>query len=231
MKDRLIVALDTVNKREALRLVERLYPLVRIFKIGSVLFTSYGPGIIKEIRKKGGRIFLDLKFHDIPKVVAGAVEVAARFGVEMMTVHTLGGEEMLRAAAGAAQKIKPSPKILGVTILTSLENRDLKRLGLKGICLEEVKRLACLAVGCGVDGIVVSAREVKSLRKILPPSSLIVTPGIRPAGKGLGDQKRTMTPAEAINSGADYLVIGRPITQAKDPRKAAEDILVHIEQA
>ncbi len=228
MKDRLIVALDTINKREALRLVERLYPLVRIFKVGSVLFTSYGPGIIKEIRKKGGRIFFDLKFHDIPKVVAGAVENAAKMGVEMTTVHTLGGEEMLKAAVQAVQKIKPRPRILAVSILTSLEDRDLKRLGLKGMCLDEVKRLACLAVGCGVDGIVASAREVKSLRKILPPSSLIVTPGIRPAGKGLGDQKRTMTPREAIDAGADYLVIGRPITQAKDPRKAAEDILADI---
>lgn len=209
-------------------MVDTLSPLIKIFKIGSVPFTSFGPEIIKEIRKKGGRIFLDLKFHDIPNVVAGAVEAAAGFGVEMMTVHTLGGEEMLKAAAKAVEKIKPRPKIFGVTVLTSLEDKDLKKIGVKGRCFEEVKRLAQMAKKCGLDGIVASAREVKMLQKILPPSFLIVTPGIRPKGKASRDQKRTMTPKEAIQAGSDYLVIGRPITQAKDPRKAVEEIIRDI---
>lgn len=227
-RGQLIVALDTANKSEALRLVETLSPLVKIFKIGSVPFISFGPDIIKEIRKRGGRVFLDLKFHDIPKIVAGAVEIAAGFGVDMMTVHTLGGEEMLKAVARVVKKTKPRPKILGVTVLTSIEDKDLKKLGVKGNCIEEVKRLARMAKRCGLDGIVSGATEVKTLRKILPPSFLIVTPGIRPKGKSIGDQKRTMTPKEAIEAGSDYLVIGRPITQAKDPRKAVEEIIKNI---
>lgn len=228
MKDKIIVALDVASKSEALKLVDTLTPLVKIFKVGSVLFTSSGPGIIKEIRKRAAGVFLDLKFHDIPKVVAGAVEIAAGFGVEMMTIHTLGGDQMLKAVAKVVQKIKHRPKILGVTILTSLEDRDLKEIGLKVRCLGEVKRLARLAKGCGLDGIVAGATEVKPLRRILPPSFLIVTPGIRPKGGETGDQKRTMTPKEAIQAGADYLVVGRPVTQAKDPRKAVEAIIRDI---
>jgi orotidine-5'-phosphate decarboxylase len=228
LKDKIIIALDTVDKQEALRLVGILSPLVRIFKVGSVLFSAYGPEIIKEIRKKGAGVFLDLKFHDIPNVVARAVENAAEFGVDMLTVHTLGGEGMLRAAVKAVQNIKPGPRILGVTVLTSLADKDLKRVGLKENCLTGVKRLALLAAECGCDGIVASAMEVKTLRKILPPSTLIVTPGIRPEGSATGDQKRAMTPKEAIMAGSDYLVIGRPVTQAKNPAKAVEGILKDI---
>lgn len=228
MKDKIIVALDVTNKSEALKLVDILSPLVKVFKIGSVPFTSFGPQIIKEIRKRGCEVFLDLKFHDIPRVVAGAVEKAVAMGVEMMTVHTLGGEEMLKAAASAAHKIKPCPKVLGVTILTSLEDRDLEKVGVKETCLDEVKKLACLAVDCGLDGIVAGAIEVGALRKILPPLFLIVTPGIRPEGGKTSDQKRIMTPKEAIMAGSDYLVIGRPITQARNPRKAVEEILDDI---
>jgi len=230
LKDKIIVALDVTSKKEALELVDILNPLIKIFKIGSVPFTSFGPGIIKEIREKGGRVFLDLKFHDIPKVVAGAVETAAGFGVEMITIHTLGGEEMLKAVAKVVKEIKPRPKILGVTVLTSLEDRDLEKIGVKERCLEEVKRLAQMAVDCGLDGIVASAREVVALRKMLPSSFLIVTPGIRPEGGVIGDQKRTMTPREAIKAGSDYLVIGRPITQAKDSRKAVEEIIKNINE-
>lgn len=228
MKNKIIVALDTVDKREALAWVESLAPLIEIFKVGSVLFTSYGPSIIEEIQKKGGKVFLDLKFHDIPKVVEGAVEAAAKMGVHMLTVHTLGGEEMLKASAGAAARIKQKPKILGVTVLTSLEDRALEKVGIKGDCSGEVKRLAQLAKECGLDGVVASARELTILRDILPPPRIIVTPGIRPEGIDSGDQKRTMTPKEAVRLGADFLVIGRPVTQAKEPLKAIEKILQDI---
>ena len=224
----IIVALDVNSEKVALKLVDRIIPLVRMFKVGSVLFTSCGPKIIKEIRKRGGCIFLDLKFHDIPAVVAKAVEEAAGLGVDMLTVHTLAGEKMLKAVAKAVSQMKSRPKILGVTILTSLVDEDLKKIGLKGGCLAGVKRLARLAIDCGLDGVVASAREVKTLRQILSPSSLIVTPGIRAPGQAIGDQKRIMTPREAIAAGADYLVIGRPITMADDPRKAVETILADI---
>ena len=228
MRPRVIVALDTPQEREALRLVTELRPAIEIFKVGSILFTSCGPEIIKKIRKKGGRIFLDLKFHDIAGVVKKAVEVASDLGVEMLTVHTLGGEEMLKSVAELARQKKYSPKILGVTILTSLENRDLKKIGLKGNSRVAVKRLARLAIDCGLDGVVASAREIRELRRILPGTSLMVTPGIRPDGKARGEQKRVMTPRGAIKAGADYLVIGRPITQARDPLRAAKLILEEI---
>lgn len=226
--DKIIVALDTGSEREALAWVDKIIPHIKIFKVGSVLFTSCGPRIIKEIRKRGGRIFLDLKFHDIPGVVARAVEEAAGLDVELLTIHTLGGEKMLKTVAAAVSRMKSRPKILGVTILTSLEDEDLKKIGLKAGCVAGVKRLARLAIDCGLDGVVASAREVKMLRKILPSSSIIVTPGIRAPGHALGDQKRVMTPREAVKAGADYLVIGRPITMAKDPRQAVEIILEDI---
>lgn len=228
MKNKIIVALDTDNKRDTLRLVKSLLPLVKIFKIGSVLFTRYGPEIIKEVKNIGGGVFLDLKFHDIPQVVFRAVKEASEIGVDMLTVHTLGGEEMLRMSIEAVYNIKKRPKILGVTILTSLEDNGLKRLGIEGGCVGEVRRLSRLAVRCGLDGVVASAREVRMLRKILPASFTIVTPGIRPEGYIATDQKRILSPREAIKAGSDYLVIGRPVTMARKPIKVIEDILMEI---
>ena len=229
---RLIVALDVDEFQKAKKIVQALYPTVKIFKVGSTLFTACGPEIIKAINDKGARVFLDLKFHDIPSTVAGAVESAARHRVYMLTVHAIGGSHMVREAVQAAQRAgQVRPQILGVTVLTSMNDNDLKDIGVSRSAEEEVVHLARLAKEAGADGVVASAAEILPLRRALGKNFIIVTPGIRPSGSSRGDQKRVATPAAAIASGADYIVMGRPIIEAADPAGAARQILKEIQDA
>lgn len=232
-KDRLIVALDVSTRDAALRLVEKLSGLVGFFKIGSQLFTAEGPALVREIVKAGERVFLDLKFHDIPNTVAGAVETAARLGVSIINVHTLGGSEMMRAASHAVGDRGllwiTRPAVLGVTVLTSMDKVDLADVGITSDLRAEVVRLATLARDSGLDGIVASPLEIRLIRECITAENFIIlTPGIRPAWFDHGDQKRISTPANAIRDGADLIVIGRAITDSADARAAAERILEEI---
>jgi len=211
MKSKLIVALDVDSYERAVALVEQLGDTVETYKVGSQLFTRTGPKIVELLHQRGRRCFLDLKFHDIPHTVAKAVESAAALRVAMLTLHTVGGTEMLRAAAS----VPHHPLLLGVTVLTSVG----------GDVAEEVVRRAKLAAECGLDGVIASAQEIRWIRDAVGGKLLIVTPGIRPAGADAGDQKRTMTPAQAIGAGASYIVVGRPIVAAADPVTAAKRVL------
>lgn len=226
-RKRIIVALDFATEKEVLRLLDRLDPDNCRVKIGKELFTSCGPALVKKVGERGFDIFLDLKFHDIPNTVAGAVRAAAlEPGVWMINVHASGGKAMLEAAAGAlAGADCPHPHIVGVTVLTSLNDRDLSELGVQNTSGEQVLRLARLCHEAHLGGVVCSAGEVATLRKEMPGEFLLVTPGIRRPGDVRGDQKRVMGPAEAIAAGADYLVVGRPITRAEDPQAALEEFL------
>jgi orotidine-5'-phosphate decarboxylase len=226
-RDRLIVALDTPGLLAAEALVDRLAGVVAHFKVGSALFTAAGPEAVEMVRRRGGRVFLDLKYHDIPATVAGAVEAAARLGVGLLTVHASGGAVMLRAAAAAARAAGGNrPRIVAVTVLTSLDRAALHRELRVPVAVEgHAVHLAILAREAGCDGVVASPREAARLRSILGPDALIVTPGIRLTGGGPDDQARTATPAMAVRAGADYLVVGRPITAADDPAAAAAAIL------
>jgi orotidine-5'-phosphate decarboxylase len=229
MKQRLIYALDAAGFNLAEEQVEQLSDLVGVFKIGKQLFVREGPAVVRMVQSLGGKVFLDLKFHDIPFTVAEAAAAASRLQVEMFNVHALGGRAMMAAARQAVDKAadeqgRPGPKVLAVTILTSLADKDLAELGL-GKVQETVLRLAALAQKAGLDGVVASPQEVAAIRKECGPDFLIVVPGVRPSGGEVGDQKRVMTPAEAIRAGADYLVVGRPIREAKDPRAQAQAIL------
>ena len=234
-EERLLVALDVEGLADADRLLDRLAGLVGACKIGAQLFTAAGPAAVEHARKRGFRVFLDLKFHDIPNTVAGAVRAATRLGVRMLTVHASGGVTMMRAAAAAAAAEGPGvprPLCLGVTVLTSLDRAELQRdLGLARSVEAHVLHLAERARAAGLDGCVASPREVRPLRNLLPPSWIIVTPGVRPAGGATDDQARTATPAAAIAAGADYLVVGRSITGAPDPAAAAQAILAEIHAA
>ena len=232
-KDRLIVALDVPDRSSALTLVEQVSGLVGMFKIGSQLFTAEGPELVREIVRGGEKVFLDLKFHDIPNTVAGAVESAARLGVSILNVHTLGGSEMMRAAAHAVGDRGllwiTRPAVLGVTVLTSMDKADLADVGIPSDLSAEVVRLATLAQDSGLDGIVASPHEIRLIRECITAERFIIlTPGIRPAWSSKGDQKRIATPADAIRDGADFLVIGRAITDSDNPRAAAERILEEI---
>jgi orotidine-5'-phosphate decarboxylase len=229
-RERLIVALDAPELAEAEALVDRLAGAVGMYKVGAQLFTAAGPAAVEMVKKRGGRVFLDLKFHDIPATVAGAVREAARLGVTLLTVHASGGAAMLRAAAEtAATAGHERPRILAVTVLTSLDRLALQReLGVPASVEEHVGRLAGLARAAGCDGVVASPREAGSLRAVLGRDLLIVTPGIRPAGARADDQARVATPAVARRAGADYLVVGRPITDAADPAAAAAAIVEEI---
>jgi orotidine-5'-phosphate decarboxylase len=232
-KDRLIVALDVPDRASALTLVEQLSGLVGMFKIGSQLFTAEGPDLVREIVRGGEKVFLDLKFHDIPNTVAGAVESAARLGVSILNVHTLGGSEMMRAAAHAVGDRGllwiTRPAVLGVTVLTSMDKADLADVGIPSDLSAEVVRLANLAQDSGLDGIVASPHEIRLIRECITAERFIIlTPGIRPAWSSKGDQKRIATPADAIRDGADFIVIGRAITDSDNPRAAAERILEEI---
>ncbi len=229
-RERLIVALDTPELAEAEALVERLAGAVGMYKVGAQLFTAVGPAAVEMVRKRGGRVFLDLKYHDIPATVAGAVREAARLGVTLLTVHASGGAGMLRAAAEAAAAAgRERPRILAVTVLTSLDRASLQReLGVPVSVEGHAVHLAGLARAAGCDGVVASPREAGQLRAALGRGPLIVTPGIRPAGVGADDQARVATPAVARRAGADYLVVGRPITGAADPAAAAAAIVAEI---
>jgi len=233
-RDRLIVALDVDSQAQAERLAERLDGLVRRFKIGSQLFTAGGPAVVEAIHKRGAEVFLDLKFHDIPNTVAGAAREAARLGVFMFNVHASGGLAMMKAAAdGAAAAARElsvrRPLAIAVTVLTSLDRDALHReLGVASSVEGHVLRLAELAREAGLDGTVASPVEIAAIRRSLGAAWVIVTPGVRPAGSAAGDQSRIATPAAAARAGAHYLVVGRPITAAPDPAKAAEAILEEI---
>ncbi len=235
-KQRLIFALDVDAFEEAERWVGVLHEKVGIFKVGKQLFTRCGPDIVRMIRSRGGDVFLDLKYHDIPNTVAMAGLEAARLGVRIFNVHALGGLEMMKAAATALDRDFPRgtpgrPLLLAVTILTSSSEQTLRDVGIERPVDEMVPRLARLALEAGLDGVVASPREVEAIRKACGRDFLIVTPGVRPADASLDDQKRVMTPAEAIIAGADYLVIGRPISAAADPMAAAGKILSEMAQA
>ncbi|MDE2180787.1 MAG: orotidine-5'-phosphate decarboxylase [candidate division NC10 bacterium] len=222
----LIVALDVGDLASATALVEQLYPTVTLFKVGLQLFTAEGPRAVEAVQKRGGRVFLDLKLHDIPNTVAGAVREAARLDVAMCTLHASGGRSMLQAAAQAVAESGSNMRLLAVTVLTSLDARGLEEaVGSTLDVATQVVRLASLAREAGMDGVVASPHEVGLLRTTLGPSMRLVIPGIRPAWASTDDQRRVMTPHEAALAGADYLVIGRPITAAADPLKATGRIL------
>jgi orotidine-5'-phosphate decarboxylase len=222
MKDRLIVALDVDNLKKATSLVDALYPEVKIFKIGSQLFTKVGPDAVKMVHKKRARVFLDLKFHDIPNTVFLAIEQVCAMGVFMANVHASGGRVMMRRAAQAKKK---SLIILAVTVLTSIDKKALSAIGINRSPLSQAEKLAMLAKSSGLDGVVCSGNEIRAIRKACGAKFIIVTPGIRPLALGMQDQKRVITPELAISHGADYIVAGRPVIQAKNPLSAAKDIL------
>jgi len=222
-RDRLIVALDVPEADAARALVDRLSGAVGLFKVGSQLFTAAGPDFVHEIVARGEKVFLDLKFHDIPNTVAGAVASASRLGVSLLDVHGLGGRAMIEAAVGALPAM--GTRLLAITVLTSHDEDTLGEIGVNGPMAESVRRLAVLAKDAGADGVVASPHEVAFIREACGTGFLIVTPGIRPAGAAAGDQARAATPAAALAAGADYLVVGRPITAAADPRAAADAIV------
>lgn len=237
-RKRLIFALDTADAAEAFRWVDLLGGRVGMFKVGKEAFTSFGPDLVKGIKDRGGEVFLDLKFHDIPNTVAGAALAAGRLGVRMFNVHALGGVEMMRRAASAVTDLGgPSgkPIVLAVTVLTSLADADLNELGYRHSAGELALNLAKLARGAGIDGVVASAWEVPAIRAACGRDFIIVTPGIRLPGEAAkisaDDQKRVLTPGEAISNGADYLVVGRPIRTAADPGAAADLIVDQISKA
>lgn len=215
MNNPLIIALDLAEREKALSLVKELKDYVFIFKVGPVLFTRYGPGIVNDIKECGANVFLDLKLYDIPNTVASAVKAIAELGVSMFTVHISGGKEMLKAAVDARSS---ETKILGVTILTSVAK----------VSKEDVLQLVNLAKEVGLDGVIASPQEAESIRKAVGKDFLIVTPGVRPKGTASGDQKRISTPKEAIQRGADYIVVGRPIIESNQPKEVVKQILDEI---
>ena len=228
MRERLIVALDISSASEAQKLVSRIGDAAGIYKVGLQLFTAEGPGIVRDLVSSGRRVFLDLKLHDIPTTVALAVKSAAELHVDMLTIHASGGAAMLRAATEAsAGRIN----LLAVTVLTSLSDEDMQEIGVAGRVSDQVLRMASLAKSAGCQGIVTSPREALMVRKALGEGFAIVTPGIRPAGAETNDQQRTATPAQAISNGVSHIVVGRPITHAPDPAKAAQAIISEMEQA
>ena len=232
-KDKIIFALDVEHFSEAQRWVNILKDRVGMFKVGKQLFTHAGPKVVDMIRKKNQKVFLDLKFHDIPNTVAKAGEEATKLEVAMFNLHALGGFEMMKktveASRAAAKSLGISrPLILAVTILTSMDESVMKEVGIQGPILEEVGRLAFLSMKAGVDGVVASPQEIGIIRERCGGKFLIVTPGIRLPSEKKDDQKRTLSPKEAISNGADYLVIGRPIKEAKDPLEAVQKIIEDI---
>lgn len=229
-RQRIIVALDVFGEDQLRRLVEALAGSVGMFKIGKELFTSLGPRAVSLVRDRGGEVFLDLKYHDIPNTVAGAVRAAARLGVSMLTVHASGGAKMIEAAAEASADSDSQPAIIAVTLLTSLGQSDVDDLGFGGSPRDVVLRLAKLSLSAGAHGLVNSPREVKPLRQAHGDQPLLITPGVRPAGSAADDQARVATPAQAVSDGADFLVIGRPITRASDPAAAAGRIAEELSE-
>lgn len=222
------VALDTVSLAGALKLARSLRPFVGGVKVGLEFFSANGPEGVRTVITSGMPVFLDLKLHDIPNTVAGAMKALAPLLPEIINVHASGGIAMMRAAKDALGAASPRTKLIAVTVLTSLEAGDLAAMGISGSPIEQVARLALLVKQSGLDGVVCSPQEIRAVRTACGPGFLIVTPGVRPAGAALGDQRRVMTPAEAIKAGADLLVIGRPITGAPDPAAAARDIAAEL---
>jgi orotidine-5'-phosphate decarboxylase len=223
--DRIIVALDVPTKEKAISLVGTLRGQISLFKIGLQLYTAGGPEIVRAVSAQGVKVFLDLKVYDIPNTVAKAVESAAGLGVQMFTIHLSGGSEMIRAATAAK---KNGMSILGVTVLTSVDETTLREIGIQGETSEQVLRLAQLGASCGIDGLVASAHEVQMLRAEFGPEFKIITPGVRPSWSEAIDQKRVTTPRQALEAGADYLVIGRPIVADPNPREAVAKILKEL---
>jgi orotidine-5'-phosphate decarboxylase len=219
MNDRLVLALDASHRDDILRMADTLHGVVGVFKIGLQAFIANGPALVRELVGRGERVFLDLKIHDIPNTAKHAISEVASLGAFMTTVHASGGEAMLRACA------HESLLVLGVTVLTSLDEAELRRIGIQATPEETAVSLARLARTAGLRGVVASPLEIEKIRESCGPGFVILTPGIRPAGAAMGDQRRTMTPAQAIAAGADYLVVGRPITEAADPRSAALQIV------
>jgi orotidine-5'-phosphate decarboxylase len=234
-KDRLIVALDVETATEADTLIELLADKVGMFKVGSQLFTTHGPQIVKKIIQRGSKVFLDLKFHDIPHQVAGSARAAAQLGVSMFTLHASGGSEMMqRAVEGvadvAAKEGIERAAVLAVSVLTSMDANSLAEIGMSADPKQTVLRLVKLAEAAGVDGVVSSPQEVEAIRSLVTkPEFLLVTPGIRPTNANSGDQKRVATPQFALAAGSSYLVVGRPITEASDPKAAAHVIVQEME--
>jgi orotidine-5'-phosphate decarboxylase len=223
--DKIIIALDVPTKREALDLVEKLRDQISFFKIGLQLYTAEGPGIVRAVSATGSKVWLDLKLHDIPNTVARAVESASRLGVQMLTIHLSGGSEMVRAANGARVN---NMLLLGVTVLTSATEETLREIGIQDKVDDQVLRLAKLGIEAGIDGVVASSHEIKPLRREFGNKIKIVVPGIRPSWSEPGDQKRTMTPCEALEAGADCLVMGRPIIAHPNPNEAVAKILDEV---
>tara|TARA_R110001599_G_scaffold352834_1_gene588743 strand:- start:15895 stop:16587 length:693 start_codon:yes stop_codon:yes gene_type:complete len=224
MKTPVIVALDFPSAQPALELVARLSPDLCRLKVGKELFTRSGPALVEKLQQQGFEVFLDLKFHDIPNTVAAAVRAAAELGVWMMNVHASGGRRMMEAAVAELAGLDHTPLLIGVTVLTSMSDADLAELGYHETTAQRVQRLAALAANCGLDGVVCSALEVEALRAARGAGFCLVTPGIRLSGDAAGDQRRVVTPADAVALGSDYLVIGRSITAAADPLAALHRI-------
>ena len=230
-RKRLVVALDVPDAASAANLADRLEGTCQWLKVGLELFVAAGPAVVEPLLKRGHSIFLDLKFHDIPNTVAGAVRSAAALGVQMITVHAAGGPTMLAAARAALNGLSDPPELLAVTLLTSMDSAQVGAIGLTRSPAEQVELLARMGLAEGIRGFVCSPQEVAALRALTGPEGVLVVPGIRPAGAGIGDQKRIATPAEALRLGASFLVVGRPITQAPDPAAAAEAILKEMATA
>ena len=236
-KDKLIIALDVETPTQALELVKQLRDSAGMFKVGSQLFTSAGPQIVRDILAQDAKVFLDLKFHDIPHQVAGAARAAAELGVSLFTIHASGGSEMIRRAVAAVAEVGERDgvraQVLAISVLTSIDAAILSQIGVTSSPAESVQRLVKLAEDAGVDGVVASPQEIETIRQTIPsPQFLVVTPGIRPANEqtsGREDQKRVATPAAAVGAGASYLVVGRPITGAADPAGAARKIVAEME--
>jgi orotidine-5'-phosphate decarboxylase len=229
-RDKIIVALDVASLAAGEKLVDQLFPYVGMFKVGLEFYTTAGPAAIRMIKERGGKVFADLKLHDIPNTVAGAARALVRLGVDMLNVHAAGGRSMMEAAAAAVREEAAAlgcqaPALIAVTVLTSLDRKALQEeVGIEREVEDQVVRWARLAKEAGLDGVVASPREIRAIREACGPEFLIVTPGVRPAGADRGDQRRVMTPAAALQEGASYLVIGRPITAAPDPAAAARAI-------
>jgi orotidine-5'-phosphate decarboxylase len=224
-RERLIVALDVSSAAAARKIVAAVGDSALTYKVGMQLYTAEGPQVVRDLVASGRQVFLDLKYHDIPNTVASAVREAATLGVTLLTIHAAGGGKMVRAATEAARSGNSSLKVLGVTVLTSMDDNDLNSTGVRGRVLDQVLRLAALAISDGCHGVVSSARETAELRSELGNDFLIVNPGVRPAGSDHGDQARVVTPAQALSAGASHIVVGRPITAAKDPAAEASAIL------
>jgi orotidine-5'-phosphate decarboxylase len=230
-RDHLIVALDVPDAAASAALVKQLGGTCTWFKVGMELFTAAGPSVLDPILKSGHHVFLDLKFHDIPNTVAGAVRSAAALGVHMLNVHAAGGPAMLAAASGALDGLTNPPALLAVTVLTSTDQAQINAIGVPRSPAEQVELLARMSLAAGIRGFVTSPEEVAALRAITGPEGILVTPGIRPAGSAKGDQRRIATPGRALRQGASFLVVGRPITQASNPAKAAQAILREMSEA